>query len=136
MLAFLDNLRLALGTFLGNPLRALLTLLGIVIGVMTVITMMALIEGLRLKVNKDLSQLGANTFMVSKWPGGFGRVNWLKYAKRKNLTLEDARALQEKCPSVAQVAAQDDQGGQKLSSASAETRPSVLVMGATPEYVE
>ena len=61
LLAVADNLRLALGTFLGNPLRSLLTLLGIVIGVMTVITMMALIEGLRLKVNKDLSQLGANT---------------------------------------------------------------------------
>ncbi len=53
-----------------NPLRSLLTLLGIVIGVATVVTMMALIEGLRIKVNNDLSQLGANIFQVTKWPVG------------------------------------------------------------------
>src|SRR5687768_10816825 len=98
--ASFDNLRLAFGTFLGNPLRSLLTLLGIVIGVTTVITMMALIEGLRIKVNKDLSQLGANTFQATKWPTGFGRINWQKYAKRPDITLEDSRAIEESCPSV------------------------------------
>ena len=44
MQAILDDLRLSLKTFVGNPLRSLLTLLGIVIGVATVIAMMALIE--------------------------------------------------------------------------------------------
>src|SRR4029450_4517290 len=102
-IALWDNVRLAVGTLAANPLRSLLTLLGIVIGVTTVITMMALIEGLRIKVNNDLSQLGANTFQVSKWPMGFGRVNWQKYAKRKDLTLEDLRAIQESCPSVGVV---------------------------------
>ncbi len=136
LLAFLDNLRLALGTFLGNPLRSLLTLLGIVIGVMTVITMMALIEGLRIKVNKDLSQLGANTFVVTKWPSGFGRVNWQKYAKRKDLTMEDMRAIREFCPSVSLVATADDANGQKITTSTAETRPSVSVTGATSDYVE
>ncbi|WNG52667.1 ABC transporter permease [Archangium minus] len=136
MLAMGDNLRLALGTFLGNPLRSLLTLLGIVIGVTTVITMMALIEGLRLKVNNDLSQLGANSFQVSKWPSGFGRVNWRMYAKRKDLTLEDVRAIQEFCPSVGVVSASDTEGAQKISTSSIETRPSVRVTGATAEYID
>jgi len=136
LLAAVDNLRLALGTFLGNPLRSLLTLLGIVIGVTTVITMMALIEGLRIKVNNDLSQLGANTFQVSKWPSGFGRVNWQKYSKRKDLTLEDMRAIQESCPSVGVVSAADTEGGQKISTAIQETRPSVRVTGATAEYID
>jgi len=136
LLAFIDNLRLALGTFLGNPLRSLLTLLGIVIGVMTVITMMALIEGLRIKVNKDLSQLGANTFVVTKFPSGFGRVNWQKYARRKDLTMEDMRAIRESCPSVSLVATADDAEAQKISTSTAETRPSVSVTGATSDYVE
>ena len=131
-----DNLRLAFGTFLGNPLRSLLTLLGIVIGVTTVITMMGLIEGLRLKVNRDLGQLGANTFVVSKWPSGFGRIDWRKYAKRQNLTQEDMRAIQEFCPSVGTVSADDTEGGQKISTASLETRPGVRVTGATAEYPE
>ena len=136
MLAFLDNLRLALGTFLGNPLRSLLTLLGIVIGVTTVIAMMGLIEGLRLKVNNDLSHLGANSFQVSKWPGGFGRMDWNKYAKRKDLTLEDVRAIQESCPSVGVVSAADSEGAQKISTSETETRPSVRVTGATAEYID
>ena len=134
--AAVDNLRLALGTFLGNPLRSLLTLLGIVIGVTTVITMMALIEGLRIKVNKDLSQLGANTFAVSKWPSGFGRINWQKYARRPDLTIEDGRAIQESCPSVGAVATSDDEGGQKIATSNEETRPNVRVVGATPEYLD
>ncbi len=136
MRAFLDNLRLAFGTFLGNPLRSLLTLLGIVIGVTTVITMMALIEGLRIKVNRDLSQLGANTFQATKWPSGFGRFNWQKYAKRPDLTEEDARAVRESCPSVGAVGPADDEGGQKVATSNAETRPSVRVVGATAEYPE
>jgi putative ABC transport system permease protein len=132
----LDNLRLAFGTFLGNPLRSLLTLLGIVIGVTTVITMMALIEGLRIKVNNDLSRLGANSFQATKWPSGFGRFNWQKYAKRPDLTMEDALAIQESCPSVGAVGPSDDEGGQKVATSNAETRPSVRVYGATPEYVD
>ncbi len=136
MRAFLDNLWLAIGTFLGNPLRSLLTLLGIVIGVTTVITMMALIEGLRLKVNKDLSMLGANTFLVAKFPSGFNRGNWLKYAQRKNLREEDASAILEACPSVSAVSIVDDQNGQKITTAIEETRPSVNVTGSTSEYVD
>ncbi len=136
MSGFLDNMRLALGTFVANPLRSLLTLIGIVIGVATVVSMMALIEGLRLKVNHDLSFLGANTFEVSKWPSGFGRYNWRKYAMRPDLTVEDTEAILERSPSVLRVAAADDEGGQKVSTADAETRPSVFVVGATPTYEE
>ncbi len=55
-IAFWDNVRLAVGTLASNPLRSLLTLLGVVIGVTTVVTMMALVEGLRTKVTTDLVQ--------------------------------------------------------------------------------
>ncbi|MCP3064301.1 ABC transporter permease [Myxococcus sp. K38C18041901] len=135
MRAFFDNLRLALGTFLGNPLRSLLTLLGIVIGVATVITMMGLIEGLRTKVNRDLGRLGAHTFQLTKWPaGGFGRFNWAKFAKRPDMGMEDVRALEQFCPSVGLVAPSDDQGGQKVSTVSKETRPAVRIMGASTTY--
>ena len=136
MRAFVDNLRLSLGTFVSNPLRSLLTLLGIVIGVATVISMMALIEGFRIKMNRDLSQLGANTFQVTKFPSGFGRFNWAKYAKRPDLTMEDVRAIMASAPSVGMLSAADDQGGQKISTAARETRNSVTVTGTMPAYLE
>ncbi len=136
MRGFIDNLRLALGTFVGNPLRSLLTLLGIVIGVMTVVAMMSLIEGLRLKVNRDLSFLGANTFQVTKWPTGFGRVNWAKYAKRPDFTLDDLDFIAAHATSVQVVSGDDAHGGQIISTAIRETRPNVRVYGATPAWPE
>lgn len=136
MRGIIDNLRLALGTLWVNPLRSLLTLLGIVIGVATVIAMMALIEGLRLKVNHDLASLGADVFKLSKWPQGFGRQNWQKLSKRPNLTLEDRDAILANCPSVRSISAAEDEGAQKVSTSIRESRPNVRVLGATPQYLD
>jgi len=136
MHAFFDNLRLAFATFRAAPLRSLLTLLGIVIGVATVIAMMGLIEGLRLKVERDLSMLGANTFQITKWPVGFGHFDWRKYAKRKNFTVDDRDAVVRECPSVLTAAAVTETGGVRLSTSDAETRPTVNITGATPEYLD
>ncbi len=140
MRAFLDSLKLAFGTFAAHPLRTLLTLLGIVIGITTVMVMMALLEGLRIKVNRDLSQLGANVFRVDKWPQGirFGgdRLNWNKIAARPPLTVSDVRALREQCPSVLRTAASSWQPAQKARTATTETQPNVFVLGATLDYPE
>jgi len=139
--AFGDNLRLSLGSFAAHPLRTLLTLLGIVIGISTVMVMMALLEGLRVKVVKDLSQLGANVFRVDKWPqgihfGGGDRLNWNRIAKRPPLTVDDKRALLEHCPSVAATAAASWAPAQKVKTANTETQPNVFILGATSEYPE
>ncbi|MGV3621499.1 MAG: ABC transporter permease [Archangium sp.] len=140
MRALLDNLKLAFGTFVAHPLRTMLTLLGIVIGVSTVMTMMALLEGLSAKVNKDFSQLGANVFRIDKWPQGFrfggGGIDWNKISRRKSLTVADKRAIAEQCPSVLRTAASSWQPGQKVRTANAETQSSVFIIGATVEYPE
>ena len=136
MTAFFDNVRLALGTFFSNPLRTLLTLLGIVIGVATVIAMMGLIEGLKEKIDKDLGSLGADTFVVSKWPPGVNfNVDWKKIRQRPDLTLADAQAVREGCPDVLQVSAGDTDGG-KLVSSAYDSIEGVMVGGYTPEYAE
>lgn len=137
--AFVDNLRLAFGTFAANPLRTMLTLLGIVIGTATVVTMMAMLEGLRVKVNRDFSLLGANTFRVDKWPVGihFGdRMNWNKIGQRPVLTLDDQRSIIDRCPSVALTSASAGVGAQKVATAAAETQPNVFINGATASYYD
>ena len=133
MQAFFDDLKLSIRTFITNPLRSLLTLLGIVIGVATVVAMMALIEGLRIQVNEGLSFLGANGFEVSRWPAvNFGPMDWRKYAKRKPFTEADVLAASE-CPSGTAVAAVLYQGAQKVSTQYAETRNNVQVLGGTSQ---
>src|SRR5690242_17825028 len=132
MRAFIDNFRLALGTFWSNPLRSLLTLLGIVIGVTTVVAMMGLIEGLRIKVTNDLSFMGANVFEVSKFPSfSFGPMDWKKFAKRPELTLDDMRAIMENCTACGAASAVKYKGGQRVASERGQTRPNVTIIGAT-----
>lgn len=134
--AFIDNVRLALGTFRSNPLRTLLTLIGIVIGVATVVSMMGLIEGLRQKMTHDFSLMGSNTFVLTKWPPGihFGGLDWAKIRKRPVLGIPDADAVREGCPSVLEVSAGDTDGGKKVTSINGSTDPDIMVGGYTPEY--
>jgi putative ABC transport system permease protein len=135
---FFDNVRLAVGTLWVNPLRSLLTLLGVVIGVATVVSMMALIEGLRLKVNRDLAQLGADAFTVSKWPGGinFGRIDWRRFQQRQAFRLSDVQLIRESCPAVKTASGQSGFGAFKVASDRAETSPNVFTMGATAEWID
>ncbi len=134
--AFGDNFRLALGTFWGHRLRSVLTLLGIVIGVATVVSMMALLEGLRRRVDADLAGLGANGFQLQKWPQGFGHFDSDKINRRPNITFEDFLAIQKHVPDVAKVTAEAWDGGKKLSTALRETQPNVQLAGGTLNFFD
>src|ERR1043166_5916703 len=93
--AIRDTIASAFGTLGANKLRSALTLLGIVIGVMAVVSMSATIEGMRNQVNHDLAQLGTGVFQVQKQPvngGGFGGDR-MKWEKRKNFTLMEVELL-------------------------------------------
>ncbi|MFY2560715.1 ABC transporter permease [Corallococcus terminator] len=135
MMALLDTLRLAFGTFVSNPLRSFLTLLGIVIGATTVVAMMGLIEGLRNQVNENLSELGANCFQVQRLPFGAGNLTLAELSRRPRFTFEDLDAIRE-LPSVLTAAGEDSKGGQKLSTQQRETRANIGVWSGTPEYFQ
>src|SRR5438067_12764253 len=63
-----DDLRLALDSLSSHKLRSGLTLLGIVIGVFTVVAMMGLLNGLRKSIDKQPGELGANVFQIQRCP--------------------------------------------------------------------
>ncbi len=134
MTRLLDNLAMALGTLRSNPLRSALTLLGIVIGSMTVVAMMSLTEGLRLKVKDDLALLGSDSFAVSKWPApSFGDHDWAKYERRKPLTREQGEALRA-LPHVSGVSIEESYPRPfAVSTAQRSTKPVIDVVGAVPD---
>ncbi|MFP2929226.1 ABC transporter permease [Pyxidicoccus sp. 3LG] len=134
MMALWDTLRLAFGTFVSNPLRSFLTLLGIVIGATTVVSMMGLIQGLQNQVNESLSELGTNCFQVQRLPFG-GQLTAAQLAKRPRLNEGDLEAIREQ-PSVLMAAAEDSRGGLKVSTAQRESRASVSIWAGTPEYFQ
>jgi putative ABC transport system permease protein len=133
MTALLDTLAMAFATLRANVLRSALTLLGIVIGAATVVAMMALTEGLRLKIATDLSVLGAGAFQVQKFPAmSFGELNWRKYEKRKDLTRDQAEGLIG-LPHVRHVAFEDTSWKpERLATAERQTKQNVTVSGVMP----
>ena len=93
----IEVLRSSIESIKANKLRSLLTTLGIVIGVMTVIGVMSVISGFKQYMATSFSQLGANVLYVSKYPWGFGvsREEWKEIQKRDNIGLKEAEALEE-----------------------------------------
>ncbi|RKH02573.1 ABC transporter permease [Corallococcus carmarthensis] len=134
-MAFWDTVRLAFGTFRSNPLRSFLTLLGIVIGVTTVVSMMSLIEGLRNQVNNQMSELGSDCFQVQRLPFGQGELTTAELARRPRFTYADLDAIRTQ-PSIAQAAGEDSKGGQKAVTSERESRANVNVWAGTAEYFQ
>jgi putative ABC transport system permease protein len=97
---------MAFDTLRTSKMRSALTVLGVVIGITSIVGMTSLIRGFDQSLRDTISQLGPNTLMVQKWGAlsiiGSGK-SFLEVARRPNLTMEDARAIERDCPSVAIV---------------------------------
>jgi putative ABC transport system permease protein len=97
-----ESARMALDTLRTNKLRSSLTILGVSVGVVTIIFMVSIIQGLNRAFAEQIESLGSNTIFVSKFEPSFGRPPNPEEVHRKDLTMEDAEALRE-APSIAGV---------------------------------
>jgi len=94
-------IKLALNTPRGHQLRSFLTVLGVIIGTGAVIGVGSIISGLDTAISNILRSFGPNTIIVLK---GKAMGDWTPEERRRRpLTLENARAVQERCPSVDRV---------------------------------
>jgi len=101
-----ESMAMAMGSLWANKLRTLLTLLGIIIGVLTIIAVVSIIQGLNNYVYEKMSFYGANDFSVSKFSMiGTSLEDYRKQLKRKNLSLEDMKLVRSRCKSCTLVGA-------------------------------
>jgi len=97
---------MAMGSLWSNKLRTFLTLLGIIIGVLTIIAVVSIIQGLNNYVYTQFAFFGANDFTVSKFSMTGGSFSeYREMMKRKNLTLDEMRLLRRKCQSCELIGA-------------------------------
>src|ERR1700743_1741269 len=89
-----ESVRMALDTLRANKLRSALTILGIVIGVMTVIAISSVINGLNSSVSGMVESMGTNVLWVFRFPV-IGVRPTTEMLTRKQLTYEDAMAIRE-----------------------------------------
>ncbi len=95
-----ENIMIAWDTLRSNKFRSFLTILGVVVGVTSVISVASIIQGLNNVVADRVNQLGTKVFFVTRIPPfTFGRLPE-RIRRRKYLYYEDALAIREKCPSV------------------------------------
>src|SRR3989442_5574530 len=89
------NVRVAGGAILEHKLRSALTILGIVVGVTTVIAMVAIVTGFNNNVIGNLQAFGANRIQFQKYEDRFGPGGPRSDEERvrRNLTMEDAEAI-------------------------------------------
>src|SRR5919199_3859284 len=128
-----DDLRLAIATLSGHKLRSFLTLLGIVIGVFTVVAMMALLDGLQRSLGRTMGQLGADVFQIQRWPSfNIGNLP-PEVAARKKITVAQALQLREMLPDAKQVGPELWEYGKEMS-AQGQVDQGVQVAGGMPEF--
>ncbi len=105
-MGFNEGFRIALQSLWANKLRTVLTLLGVVIGVASVIAVVTLVNGANVYVATKINKQGANVFTISQQPAFTSSYKeYLQYQKRKVVSLEDYRAVQSQCSACLQVGA-------------------------------
>src|SRR5712691_9765818 len=103
---FAEAVEIASASLWAHKLRSVLTLLGVVIGVTSVIAVVSLINGANQYVATKVFNLGADVFGVSKQPSIITNVDdWLEFQKRKRIDSEDYEAIKEHCKSCKEIGA-------------------------------
>jgi len=95
-----ENLRMGLDTLWQHKLRSLLTILGVVIGTMTVIVIAAFVSGIDARVSKEIESFGTNSVYIYRFDPGFNFNPTQEERMRKPLSYEDTLAIESECPSV------------------------------------
>ena len=104
---FSEAVRVALGSLVANPLRSFLTLLGVIIGITSIISVAAIINGLDLYVEEKVSNLGPNVFVVQRIGLIHNREDLATAIRRnKRLRRSDAAAIARRCPLADVVASE------------------------------
>src|SRR5213083_1596215 len=135
----LENLWMALGTLRANKLRSFLTVIGVIIGVVTVMLIASIIAGVDTAFTKEVESFGTRSMYISKYNPGIhvGRLS-REERMRKPLTYDDANAL-SKLPTI-EVAVPcleitNNFFGQKiLVSGGGKTSASVGLEGTLPDF--
>ncbi len=128
-----EILKVAFASLRANKLRSSLTILGIVIGIFSIISISTVIAMLQNSISEGLSALGKNTFQIQKFPAmQMGRLSD-KIRNRKNLTIEDYERLKKMLTEARLVGAEQWRFGKLFKSQWGETNPNIQLVGATPE---
>ncbi|MDG1754463.1 MAG: ABC transporter permease [Rhodothermales bacterium] len=130
---FWESTRFALLSVWSNKMRAVLTTLGIIIGIVSVTGMATVVNGIEQGFENDISSLGTDVMYIEKWPWARGpNTKWWEYINRPNLTEDLADALNERSQSTQQATAVVSTGRSLKSQT--QSISSARIKGVQPNY--
>jgi putative ABC transport system permease protein len=108
-----ESLGFAWRALKSNILRTVLSLLGVTIGIFSIIAVLTLVDSLEKNIRDSFDFLGSNVIYVGKWPftGGGGRDWWKEYIKRPNVSYAEYKFLRANMKDAQTVAIFADAGG-------------------------
>ncbi|HYM61647.1 MAG TPA: ABC transporter permease [Thermoanaerobaculia bacterium] len=103
----METIRIAVTALNRNKLRSFLTLLGVIIGVMTVVSVVSIIAGLNSYIAEKVFQLNPDVYVVTQFGIITSREQFLEAVKRKKLDWDDYLMIRDRCQTCAAVGAQE-----------------------------
>jgi putative ABC transport system permease protein len=121
----------AFRSIIRNRMRSLLTMLGVIIGVASVIDMVAVGKGAQMQIEEQISALGTNVIMIQPGSASQRGIN-MGAASRQSLTIDDVIALENEVPSLTAVSPLARAGGQVIGGSG---NWQTTVYGISPSYL-
>jgi putative ABC transport system permease protein len=133
-----EIVRMALETLRANKLQSGLTILGVVIGITSIVGVTSLIRGFDQSLRQTINELGPNTIMLVKFSEIVSSADFAQIMRRPNLTVDDAKAIERLAPSVDVVdvwLASQGEVSERVFYKGEKTR-ALAVIGATEEFAD
>ncbi len=129
-----ESFAMAMSALVSHKLRSALTLVGVLVGVFSIIVTMTAMRVMRGDIEREMSQLGSGTFMVNKWPAvRFGGPEGQeKYRRREDLLLAQGLRLRERATLPANVGIEGRFWTGEIETRFRKTAPNVQLYGETP----
>jgi putative ABC transport system permease protein len=131
----IETFRLAVTALSSNKLRSSLTVLGIAVGVFSVIGVMTLINGMRSSIETGLNVLGANSFQVTKFPPINFSDPWTRFRNRRDISYPHAERFKEAMGEAARVNLQISRNGVTVVNRDLRTNPNVRLIGTDDNFI-
>ncbi len=93
-----ESFAFAMQAIVANKVRTFLSLLGITIGIFSVISVLTVFDSIEMKLRKNIEELGSNVLFIQKWPWAMGDANyaWWEYMKRPETRLQEMEEIQKR----------------------------------------
>jgi putative ABC transport system permease protein len=126
-------IKVAFNSIVNNKLRTSLTMLGVVVGIFSIIVIMTVVTMLQKSIDSGLSSLSKDTFQIQKWGNTMGRGHGRdrRWRNRKDITIAEAMRLRDLLTDAKYVGAEQWQFGKVIKYGNKETNPNINIAGVT-----